>query len=223
MLQWARPAGGLAQMLGKCYSTDTNKLGGKTMSDWEFLYEMNHRGSSADDIVRAAGVGYAPLEEIQIRRQWLEKELGKQPRGDSNRSELKEPFRSRRGFPLSASKQAEILEDLIDCAKRHFQNTGRYLQMWGELGEIYAEVKCGLCRHASHHAGSDGTINGKLVEVKTLSPEKAGDQVAVKSQGDFEQLLVVQIDENFGFTSKLFNRNELSVGQGKLLRTRLRE
>ena len=61
------------------------------------------------------------------------------------------------------------------------------------------------------------------MEVKTLSPEKAGDQVAVKSQGDFEQLLVVQIDENFGFTSKLFNRNELSVGQGKLLRTRLRE
>mgnify|MGYP003591886614 CR=1 FL=1 len=193
------------------------------MSDWEFLYEMNERGYSADDIALAAGVGYAPWEEIHISREWLEEELRDQPRDDSNRSELKEPFKSRGGFPFSVQKQAEILEDLIDCAERHFRNTGRYLQLWGELGEIYAEVKFGLCRHESHRAGSDGTIDGKLVEVKTISPEKAGDQVVVKSQGDFEQLLVVRIDESFGFTSKLFNRNELSGGQGRILRARLRE
>ena len=120
-------------------------------------------------------------------------------------------------------EQADILEDLIDCAKRHFRNTGRYLQVWGELGEIYAEVKFGLCRHGTHRAGSDGTVDGKLVEVKTISPEKAGDQVVVKSQGDFEQLLLVRIDENFAFTGKLFDRNELAGGQGKLFRARLRE
>ena len=52
----------------------------------------------------------------------------------------------RDGFPFSVVEQAEILEDLVDCAERHFKNTGRYLQVWGELGEIYAEVKFGLCR-----------------------------------------------------------------------------
>jgi hypothetical protein len=111
-------------------------------------------------------------------------------------------------------EQAEVLEDLVDCAERHFQNTGRYLQVWGELGEIYAEVKFELCRHGTHRAGSDGTIGGKLVEVKTISPEKASDQVVVKSQGDFEQLLVVRIDENFAFTGKLFDREELAGSGG---------
>jgi len=84
----------------------------------------------------------------------------------------------------------------VDCAERHFKNTGRYLQVWGELGEIYAEIKFGLCRHGSHQAGSDGTIAGKLVGVKTISPEKGNDHVLVKRQGDFEQLLIVRINED---------------------------
>jgi hypothetical protein len=45
----------------------------------------------------------------------------------------------------------------------------------------------------------------------------------VKSQGDFEQLLIVRIDENFEFTGKLFEREELSGGDGKFLWARLRE
>ncbi len=49
-------------------------------------------------------------------------------------------------LPFSVVEQAEILEDLVDCAERDFKNAGRYLQVWGELGEIYAEVKFGLCR-----------------------------------------------------------------------------
>jgi hypothetical protein len=58
--------------------------------------------------------------------------------------------------------------------------------------------------------------------VKTISPEKASDQVVVKSQGDFERLLVVRIDENFQFTGKLFDRAELAGGGGRFLRARLR-
>ena len=120
------------------------------------------------------------------------------------------PFRSRDGFPFSVLEQAEIFEDLVDCAKRHFRNTGRYLQVRGELGEIYAEIKFGLRRHGTHQAGSDGTIDGKLVEVKTISPEKISDQVIVKSQGNFEQLLIVRIDENFEFAGKPIDRDELA-------------
>jgi hypothetical protein len=40
-------------------------------------------------------------------------------------------------------------------------------------------------------------------------------------QGDFEQLLIVRIDENFEFTGKLFEREELSGGGGKFLRARM--
>ena len=193
------------------------------MSDWDFLHEMRDRGYSADDIALAAGVGYAPWEEVYITRQWLDEELRDQPPDPATSLKPKEPFKSRDGFPFSVLEQAEILEDLVDCAGRHFQNTGRYLQVWGELGEIYAEVKFGLCRHGTHQAGSDGTIDGKLVEVKTISPEKSSDVVFVKSQGDFEQLLIVRIDENFEFTGKLFEREELSGGEGKYLRARMHD
>ena len=31
---------------------------------------------------------------------------------------------------------------------------------WVELGELYAEIKFGLLRHAAHAAGSDGEISG---------------------------------------------------------------
>ncbi|HWH74827.1 MAG TPA: hypothetical protein VNV16_11260, partial [Methylibium sp.] len=127
---------------------------------------------------------------------------------------------SREGFPYSMLAQIEIFEDLVHCAERHFKNTGRYLQVWGELGEIYAEIRFDLRRHGSHKAGSDGTINGKLVEVKTISPEKRNDHVAVKREGDFEQLLIVRIDEDFQFTGKLVDRSRLSNGGGRFLKVR---
>jgi hypothetical protein len=191
------------------------------MSDWDFLHEMHERGYSADDMALAAGVGYAPWEEIYITREWIEGELQDQSPDLPKSLKPKEAFKSRDGFPFSVIEQAEILQDLVDCADRHFRNTGRYLQMWGELGEIYAEVKFGLRRHGTHHAGSDGTIDGKLVEIKTISPEKASDQVVVKSQGAFKQLLIVRIDENFEFTSKLINRDELAGRGGRFLRARM--
>ena len=43
----------------------------------------------------------------------------------------------------------------------------------------------------------------------------------VKRQGDFEQLLIVRIDEDFQFQNKLFERDELKGGMGKYLRGRL--
>jgi hypothetical protein len=170
------------------------------MSDWDFLHEMRDRGYGADDIAMAAGVGYAPWEEAHISRQWIEGELKDQSPDPARSLKPKEPFKSRDGYPYSVLEQAEILADLVDCADRHFRNTGRYLQVWGELGEIYAEVQFGLRRHETHRAGSDGTIDGRRVEVKTISPERAGDDVVVKSQGDFEQLLIVRIDNNFAFS-----------------------
>ena len=58
--------------------------------------------------------------------------------------------------------------------------------------------------------------------MKTISPEKSSDQVLVKRQGDFEQLLIVRIDENFEFTGKLIDRKNLSEGEGRFIKARLR-
>lgn len=193
------------------------------MSDWDFLYEMNEQGYSAQEIANAAGSGAAPWEWEYIDREWVDSQLEDGPDDKPIAVEPNTPFQSRSGFPLSTLEQAEIFYDLIDCAKRHFENTGRYLQVWGELGEIYAEIKFGLRRHGTHEAGSDGTIAGKLVEVKTISPEKANDLVLVKRQGNFEQLLVVRIDQEFQFQGKLFDRDELKGVSGKFLRQQFKD
>jgi len=193
------------------------------MSDWDFLYEMNERGYSPQEIADAAGSGAAPWEWEYINREWIDSQLEDQPEDDAFLVEPDTPFQSRDGFPFSILEQTQILYDLIDCAERHFENTGRYLQVWGELGEIYAEIKFGLRRHGTRTAGSDGTIAGKLVEVKTISPEKASDRVQVKSQGNFEQLLIVRIDRDFQFTGKLFDRSELKGVAGKFQRGRLKD
>ena len=170
------------------------------MSDWDFLHDMHKDGFSPEQITDAAACGYNPwdFEYIDIDREWIASQL-----------------------PYNALEQAEIFHDLIDCATRHFENTGRYLQIWGELGEIYAEIKFGLRRHGTHEAGSDGTINGELVEVKTISPEKNSSSVLVKTQGNFEKVLVIRIDEDFQCEGKLFDRTELKGGSGKYLRGQL--
>lgn len=188
------------------------------MSDWDFLHEMRDLGYSAQDIADAAGCGLAPWD---LDKAWIDSELEDQTDDDVESIEEDASARSRAGHPLSTLKQIEILYDLVDCAKRHWENTGRYLQIWGELGEIYAEIKFNLCRHESHRAGSDGTISGKLVEVKTISPEKTSNLVRVKSIGDFEQLLIVRISPDFTFRGKLFDRSQLNGASGKFMRARL--
>lgn len=189
------------------------------MSDWDFLHEMNERGFSPEEMLDAAATGAAPWEWEYLSREWIDSELEDEPEESAYSVE---PFQSREGFPFSILDQTEVFYDLVNCAARHFENTGRYLQVWGELGEIYAEIKFGLRRHGTHTAGSDGTISGKRVEVKTISPEKSSDRVAVKSQGDFEQLLIVRIDSDFQFQAKLFDRSELKGVAGKFLRGELK-
>lgn len=71
--------------------------------------------------------------------------------------------------------------------------------IWGELGELYAEVKYGIKRHKPHTQGSDGKLGNDFFEVKTISPEKSNGQIEVKRAGNFNKLIVVKIDLSFKF------------------------
>ena len=44
------------------------------MSDWDFLYEMNERGYSPEEIADAAGSGAAPWEWAHIANQEMKAE-----------------------------------------------------------------------------------------------------------------------------------------------------
>ncbi|MDO9569581.1 MAG: hypothetical protein Q7J58_09395 [Hydrogenophaga sp.] len=92
------------------------------VSDWEFLYEMHDRGYSAEDIADAAATGVAPWEWKYIDREWAEKQLKGEPEEDANSIA---PAGERDGFAFSILEQVEVFRDLVDCAERHFANTGR--------------------------------------------------------------------------------------------------
>ena len=89
------------------------------------------------------------------------------------------------------------------------------MQIWGELGELYAEIKFGLKRHRPGAAGSDGRRGNDFVEVKTISPEKGKDKASVKRSGHFNKLLVIKIGEDFEFDAMMVDRKSLGKGKGK--------
>lgn len=117
-------------------------------------------------------------------------------------------------YPQASPELAMLFEDLVANAEDYHAMTGRYLQIWGELGELYAEVKYGIKRHKPHTQGSDGKLGNDFVEVKTISPEKEGEKVQVKRAGNFSKLLVVKIDINFVFEGRFIDRKNLAKGTG---------
>lgn len=112
----------------------------------------------------------------------------------------------------------EVFEQLVEAAADYKALTGRYLQIWGELGELYAEIKFGVKRHRPHTAGSDGKLGNDFVEIKTISPEKTKSKIQVKRAGNFNKLLVVRISGDFTFEGRMIDRCELGKGSGKLAR-----
>jgi hypothetical protein len=52
---------------------------GEGMGDWDFLYEMNERGYSPEEIADAAASGAAPYEWQSISSDWLDSQLEDEP------------------------------------------------------------------------------------------------------------------------------------------------
>jgi hypothetical protein len=118
-------------------------------------------------------------------------------------------------YPEASLEVIHIFEDLVRSAKEYHRLTGRYLQIWGELGELFAEIKYDIKRHAPGTMGSDGRMGNDFVEIKTISPEKGNETVLIKRAGNFNKILLVRITKDFRFESKLSTRKTLSKGKGK--------
>ena len=128
---------------------------------------------------------------------------------------LQEPSESGPTPPVADKELRDIFEVLVHTAAAYKEHTGRYLDIFGELGELYAEIQLGLKRHKLNTPGSDGCLGRDFVEVKTISPLKQDNKVRVKRSGNFNKLYVVKISENFFFEAKMIDRRFLKKGEGK--------
>ena len=77
-------------------------------------------------------------------------------------------------------KVSGMFDRLLNDAKLYYQSTGRHLLIYGELGELYAEMRFGISRHKPFAEGSDGRLGNDFVEVKTISPLAKKQQIRVK-------------------------------------------
>ncbi len=174
------------------------------MSDWEFLHDMHNEGYSPEQIADAAACGYNP-DEIDVTIYGYSAD--EWDRIDNAETLL--------GHSSANPQLVAIFDNLVDSAKSFYKLTDRYLQIWGELGELFAEIKYGIKRHKPHTRGSDGRLGNDFIEIKTISPEKKGDKVKVKRAGNFNKLLIIKIDKDFSFKAQLIARKYLSKGEGK--------
>ncbi|KEI70778.1 hypothetical protein [Endozoicomonas elysicola] len=180
------------------------------MSDWDFLHDMHNEGYNPDQIADAAACGYNPYEPTTFvdygfsPNEWEEVE--------------DEEFLSDR--LLINTELEEIFEKLVYNAKEFHLLTNRYLQIWGELGELFGEIYYNIKRHKAHTKGSDGKLGNDFIEIKTISPEKNVDEVRVKRAGNFSKLLIVKINNDFSFESQMIHRKNLSRGTGSHARAK---
>jgi hypothetical protein len=118
-------------------------------------------------------------------------------------------------YPCPSVALVHIFEDLVSVAMNYRDMTGRYLPVFGELGELFAEIAFGITRHKPRAQGSDGRLGDDFIEIKTITPEKKRATVSVKRNGHFNKLIVVKISEDFEFEARIVDRKQLKKGSGK--------
>ena len=125
--------------------------------------------------------------------------------------------------PAVSQELRDIFEVLVHTASNYKTHTGRYLDIFGELGELYAEIQLGISRHKPNAPGSDGRVGNDFIEVKTISPMKQDDKVRVKRKGNFNKLYVVRISERFYFEGRMIDRRRLKNKGPKFTSVRFRD
>ena len=157
-----------------------------------------------------------PADGVWDDGEWISWEyINQHLDGDDN---WKEDFDNSFSEPNPSTLELwELLGELVESSKNYLEVTGRHLPIYGELGELYGEIKYGIKRHKPNTPGSDGRMGKDFVEIKTISPIKNNEKVAVKRSGNFNKLLIVKINDDF--ESKMIDRKNLRKGVGKYAKT----
>lgn len=121
-------------------------------------------------------------------------------------------------FPNIDVDLVPIFQNLLSTAAEYYDLTGRHLQVYGDLGELYGAIVYGIKPHRIYAQGSDGKLGNDFVEVKTITPFNSKDTITLNLKGNFSKVLIVKIDANFEVQSKLIDRKALPKSKRDELR-----
>lgn len=124
-------------------------------------------------------------------------------------------------YPNADLSLVSVFESLISTAEEYYQLTGRHLQVYGDIGELYGAITHGIKLHRNYAKGSDGRLGNDFVEVKTITPFKNCDVVEINLDRNFSKILIVKINSDFEVRGKLVDRKALPKGKVRGHRLRI--
>ena len=120
-------------------------------------------------------------------------------------------------YPDADLSLVSVFEELISTAQHYHELTGRHLQVYGDIGELYGCITYGLKLHRNYAQGSDGRIGNDLVEVKTITPFKSNDRITLNLDRNFSKVLIVKINADHDIAARLVDRKALPRVNGSRL------
>ena len=124
-------------------------------------------------------------------------------------------------YPNADLSLVSVFESLIGTAEEYYHLTGRHLQVYGDIGELYGAITHGIKLHRNYAKGSDGRLGNDFVEVKTITPFKNCDVVEINLERNFSKILIVKINADFEVRGKLVDRKALPIGKVRGQRLRI--
>lgn len=120
-------------------------------------------------------------------------------------------------YPNADLELIPVFESLLSTAEHYHLLTGRHLQVYGDIGELYGAITYGITLHRNYAQGSDGKLGNDFVEVKTITPFKSNDIVSLNLKRNFSKVLLVKIGRDFEVSGKLIDRKALPKVKGDRL------
>lgn len=120
-------------------------------------------------------------------------------------------------YPGLDMELVPMFAQLLQLAQDYHSHTGRHLQVYGDLGELYGAIVYGIKLHRNYAQGSDGRLGDDFVEVKTITPFKSEPCVTLNLERNFSKVLIVKITDDYEVSGKLIARKRLPKTKGKRL------
>ena len=123
-------------------------------------------------------------------------------------------------YPNADRALVPYFEDLLSLAESYHLETGRHLNVYGDLGELFGAITFGIKLNRLYAQGADGRLGRDHVEIKTITPFKSRDEVVVRMAGNFSKLLVVKLTGDFMISGRMIDRHLLPKTGATHLRVR---
>ncbi len=123
-------------------------------------------------------------------------------------------------FPEAEIADIRQFARLALAADEYHRMTGKHLNIYGAIGELYGAIAFGVRLHRKPDAqGSDGRRGKDFIEIKTIGPRSQSTTRRFKLSGNFSHALLVRVG-NFGshehlarlpITGRLVARRDLTT------------